>query len=518
MNMNAGEINSAMASPALARKGDVQREAQKLHEYMANPREEAQKLRGFLFMNFLGGSVASAVTNLTQPILQTAPYLAQFSGAKTASILANAARMAAGGKIENAELRAAMARAKDDGITEPHEIHQLMADASGSTLGSSLRARAITKAWGSFFSLSEAFNRRVTFLAAYQTAMDMGQKALEQKGFKDAYAFAQRAIIETQGLYSKTNRPNWARGAIGATLFTFRQFSISYIEFFNRLPPKQKVLALGILILAAGIQGIPFADDLEDLIDTLGQTMGYNTNSKKFIRKKTMELLGDDLGAILVGGLSQQTGVDMSGRLGMGNLIPGTGLFKMSETDKSKDVAEAAGALGGVLTSFQKAFGRVQAGDYGAAAREVAPTAIKNVLQAVDMAQTGSYKDSNGRKVQDTDMVQAVIKGLGFQPQEIAMESRKISEMMQDKGMLDAVKKSITDRIVQATFDHDTAAVQKARDVLADWNRNNPESRITISPLTIRQRLIAMRASREQRFLKSVPKAMRAQARAEFDD
>jgi hypothetical protein len=174
LNMNGGEINAAMSSESLAKKGDVQREAQKLHEYMSNPREEAQKIRGFLFMQFLGGSVASAVTNLTQPILQTTPYLSQYAGAKTAGIMASSAHMAATGKIGNAELKRAFQRAEDNGLVSPHEIHMLMADASGSLFGSSLKARALTKAWGSFFSLSEAFNRRVTFLAAYQTAMQVG--------------------------------------------------------------------------------------------------------------------------------------------------------------------------------------------------------------------------------------------------------------------------------------------------------------------------------------------------------
>ena len=521
LNMNTGAINSALASPSLARKGDVQREAQKLHEYMANPREEAQQVRGFLFMHFLGGSVASAVTNLTQPVLQTAPYLQQYAGGKVVGIMTAAAKMAASGKIENAELKAAMARAAADGITDPHEIHNLMADASGSTLGSSLRARALTKAWGSFFSLSEAYNRRLTFLAAYQTAQQMGKKALQAKGFDDAYQFASRAIIETQGLYAKTNRPNWARGAIGATLFTFKQFSISYIEMINRLPRQQKLLALGILVLAAGVQGLPFADDLEDLIDTIGQTMGFNTNSKKALRRALEGAFGKDLGEILNQGFSSKTGIDMSGRLGLGNLVPGTALFKMSEKDKTRGIAEFAGPLGSVLTSFQRAFTKLQAGKTlgktGALA-ELAPVSVKNLLQGAEMAQTGVYRDTQGRKVQDVDVLDSVIKALGFQPQAVAEESGRIREMMQDKGLHDAVKSGIVDRMVSATVEGDQEAMQKARATLQAWNQHNPEAPIRIPATELRKRLIAMRQSREERFLKSTPKAQRNEARAELQN
>jgi N12 class adenine-specific DNA methylase/tRNA1(Val) A37 N6-methylase TrmN6 len=515
MNVNTGEINSALASKSLARKGDVQREAQLLHEYMSNPQEEAQRLRGFMFLHFIGGSIASAAVNLTQPVLQTAPYLSQYAGAKTAGIMTAAGRMAATGKITNAELNQAMARARADGIVDPHEIHNLMADASGATLGSSLRMRAITKAWGSFFSVSEAFNRRLTFLAAYQTAMSMGPEQLRAKGFKDAYEFSRQAIIETQGLYSKTNRPNWARGAVGATLFTFKQFSISYIEFLSRLPTKQKMLALGILVLAAGLQGLPFAEDVEDLIDTIGQSMGYNTNTKRALRRAAVAALGEDLGEILVHGLSSQSNIDLQGRLGMGNMLPGTAMFKMSEKDKSRALAELAGPLGGVLMSMQDSVAKVQAGEIlgktGALAT-MTPVAVRNLLQGAETATTGVYTDTRGRKVQDVGVIASVAKMLGFQPIEIAQESRKMTEMYQDKGMLTAVSSAIAGRWASAAAAGDNEGVKAAMETLRAWNLNNPDTPIRINPANIRRRVQEIRATRAERFIKSTPKSMRAHA------
>lgn len=521
MNMNMGQINEALASDSLAKKGDVQREAQKLHEYMSNPQEEAQRLRGFMFMHFLGGSVASAAVNLTQPVLQTAPYLSQFAGARVAGIMTRAAKMAATGNISNESLRKASERAAEEGLTEPQEIHQLMADASGSTLGSGLRARALTKAWGGFFSISEAYNRRLTFLAAYQTAQQMSNAELKKAGFDNAYDFAARAIIETQGLYSKTNRPNWARGAVGATLFTFKQFSISYLEFLNRLPKKQKAIALGVLILAAGLQGLPFAEDIEDLIDTLGQSLGYNTNSKKALRDTVKDIFGDDLGDVLTYGLSAKSGIDLHGRLGTSNLIPGTGLFKMSNKDKSRDMAEFAGALGGVLTQFQTAIGKAQSGDImgkSGALASMAPVAIKNALQGAEMAQTGEYRDTRGRKVQDVDLIDSLVKTLGFQPQQIAAESRRIQAIQQDKGMMDAVKAAITERWADGIAEKDQEAISKAREALKDWNEKNPDTIIVIRPSTILTKVRDMRLSKAERYAKSVPKSMRARVRSELED
>ena len=505
INMNIGTITDALASKELARKGDVQREAQKLHEYMANPIEEARRLRSFMFMHFMGGSIASALVNLTQPVMQTAPYLHQWAGSKTASIMLAAAKMAATGKIADQRLRDAAKRAADDGITEPHEIHQLMADASGSSFGGNLRARAAVKLWGSFFSTAEAYNRRITFLAAYQVALQTKQR--------DPYEFARKAVIETQGLYAKVNRPNWARGAVGATIFTFKQFSIAYLEWFTRLPPKQKVLAMAMLLIAAGADGLPFVEDLQDLIDTVGQSLGYNTNSKKSQRKILAQAFGDDLGEILNTGLLSKSAVDVQGRLGMGNLIPGTELFKPSETDKTRSATEIAGPISGVITAFQKALAKAQRGEIvgmTGAIQEMAPVAVKNLLKGIDMAKTGVYKDTRGYKVADVDVVDSFVKMLGLQPSNIARNTRKFVDEMQDKGMVTMMEAMIADRWAQGIAQKDPDQVAKARQALIAWNENNPGSRIVIKPAQILRRVREMDKTRSERFVKTVPKELRA--------
>jgi len=409
--------------------------------------------------------------------------------------------MAASGRIEDADLRAAVKRAADDGITEPHEIHQLMADASGSSIGTSLRARAAVKAWGSFFSLAEAFNRRLTFLAAYQTAQETGEA--------DPYEFARKAVIETQGLYAKANRPNWARGPVGATLFTFKQFSVSYVEFIMRMPRKQKLIALAVLLLVAGAQGLPFAEDVEDLIDTIGQSLGYNTNSKKMLRQVLAETFGETLGEILNTGIFSQTGVDVHGRLGMGNLIPGTAIFLPSETDKSRTLSEVAGPLGGILMSMQKALAAAQRGDLPAAGREMAPVAVKNLLQGAEMARTGVYKDSRGYKVTDVDALDSFYKMLGLQPGKVAKETRKLSDALQDKSMVTMMEAMIADRWAAGVANKEPDQVAQARATLKAWNDNNPDFRIVIKPSQIMSRVKKINQTRAERFVKTAPREIR---------
>ena len=54
----------------------------------------------------------------------------------------------------------------------------------------------------------------------------------------DRYQFAKDAVTATQFDYTKASRANWGRGAVGATLFTFRTFMLSYIGFLSNLPPR----------------------------------------------------------------------------------------------------------------------------------------------------------------------------------------------------------------------------------------------------------------------------------------
>lgn len=114
-----------------------------------------------------------------------------------------------------------------------------------------------------------AFLDAVSFVAAWETA--------EAEGIANPFAFAEKAVVETQGLYNKGNKANFARGAFGATVMTFKQFSTHYLEFLVRMwksGPEGKravAVALALLVLMGGAGGLPFADDLDDLIDTLGQ-------------------------------------------------------------------------------------------------------------------------------------------------------------------------------------------------------------------------------------------------------
>ena len=505
-NLHLGEMAKAVQDIP-KQKGDVIDEAIRLREYVQTPQEEAQALRGLLFASFLGGSVASAMVNLTQPLMMTLPYLSQFGGpAKAAARLMGAMGAALGNYDRDSALGKALAMAEKEGIVSPQEMHQLQAEASGSLAGHPA-LRRLTFAWGSLFSAAEQFNRRLSFVAAYNTAVAEGKA--------DPAAFAAKAVEETQGVYNKGNKPRFARGTVGAVAFTFKQYSVSYMEFLKRLPTRERTLALAVLLLAAGAQGMPGADDLDDLIDTLGQGLGYDTNAKLWKTRVLSEAIGSDGADFVLRGFSALPGfpLDVAGRLGLGNMIPGTGLLLKSKQDKAGEVAEALGPAASLAKGVASAVPALTTGNVAGVVEGIAPKAVKDLVKSLEMYRTGEYRDTKGRKVTEADATDALVKGLGFQPAQVARDSRRVQMANQQIALAKVTEAEFAEAIARARVDGDPDGERKARQRLAEWNARNPESRIAITPSQVARRARELRTTRDERFIRTAPKEMRQSIR-----
>jgi hypothetical protein len=217
-------------------------------------------------------------------------------------------------------------------------------------------------------------------------------------------------------------------------------------------------------------------------------------------------------------GISGIPGVplDVSARMGMHNLIPGTAILKQSEKDKMRDVQEIIGPVGGVLKAGGTAAEMLAQGKYGEAGKQLMPTALQNIFKAIDMAQTGQYRDTQGRKIADVSATETALKGLGFQPNQVARESDAMRTIMQDRNLHTLKEDAIADKWARGVLEKDPALVNEARQDLKDWNEKNPETPIRIKFSQVASRVKAAKQSREQRIIKSTAPELRAQARREI--
>ena len=531
-NWHFGEMRRA-AEAIPKHKGDVKDEAIRLMNYIQNPQEEAAAVRGFLFFSFLGGSIASAIVNTTQTFSTTLPYLNQFGPAKAAKAIGGAMGLAARAMkdgldvVRDRDLRRALQAAAEDGIIDPQEIHLLMAEARGSSTSNVLGmaaglvneswrtpaervGRAAASAWGSFFGAAEKYNRHVAFIAAWEVAEGMAPADFARIGVKDRFEFARRAVIETQFDYSKAARPNWARGPIGATLFTFRTFMVNYLEFLARLPSRERAVAVAVLLLFAGLSGVPGTDDLDDLVDTIAQKLGYNWNNKGGRHAWLVDVLGEGGANFVEHGVSAFIPLDVSARLGMGNLVPSTAVFKESSTNKGREIAEFFGPAGSVVQGVIDTVGNVGSGkETLETLRPILPKAINDFRQAWDIATTGEYRDFRGRKVVDADLGDAFIKAIGFHPNVVA-EPKRVERMLQQSAALHRIRRAeINEAWARGIVENDPDKVARAREMLRDWNRKNPTTPIRMNPESIKSRVRAMRSTSAERLVKAASKDMR---------
>ena len=494
-------------------KGDVQKEALDLRNYVINPNDNGAWGSSLMFAWFLGGSPASALINMTQPLTMTYPHLAQYGTALAAKEMTKAVPYAMGAKeIADQELRQSLKKASLEGIVDAQEVFHLYAIGSRRLTGWMTKLKmheatgqSVMTLWGSMFSAVEGLNRRLTFIAAWNMA--------KAKGIENAYAFAVDAVNQTQGIYNKANRPNLARSGPGRAVFTFRTYSIMYTELMHRNwkyggknGKKAVLLMLAVLILASGIEGLPGANLLDAIIDRIGQFMGYDTNMKRWKRRHAYELLGKIAGDLVLYGASSLTPLDFGGRLGLGNMIPGAELIK---GNWARGIAEFVGPTAGAAQQVGDAVDAAEAGNYGKAAINLAPKAGRDIASAIDMGSRGYDRDMAGRKTVETTGADAIIKGIGFNPTVIADKTRASMPVQQDIKLVKEKESTIVHNWAQAVVDNDRDEANAQAKKLSDWNRDNPDNPIRITPDQIRSRVRLLMTDKGSRITKTAPKEVR---------
>lgn len=536
--LHMGDLSEAVNGISQA-QGELKDAAVRLADYIKNPQEEGQAVRGLLFAQYLGGSVASAFVNMTQPVQVTFPWLSQYCGVKRAAAeLGRAARQMAQRSYQfEPDLARALKRAEDDGVVSPQEVHQLMAQARGSgslragdgtrlgdarALASNSVAR-LSMAWGKLFGAAEQINRRMTYIASYRIA--------KAQNMANPDEFARRAVRETQFVYSKASKMRWGRGAVGGTLMTFKTYSVAYLELMHRLwnqgePGSQErkdgrkaaALMIGMLLLVGGAGGLPFSEDAEDLIDGAAQLMGYNFSTAKAKQEFLESLFGRVLADFIDRGVSGLPGapLDVSGRLGMGNLIPGTRLLQPAPAN-IRDVLEIAGPMGDFANRILEGGKKIASGDIGSGLLEISPGAVRNAAKGVDMLATGMYRDTKGYKVLDTNTLEAAMKMIGFQPASVAtiQEANMLSQKA--KAFYNLKAQEIRSMWAAGVFEKDQGKVERARQAIVDWNRRNPDQPMVIRVPDIMRRVREMSLSKDERIAKTAPKAMRQQMREDLE-
>jgi len=510
--------------------GQLQDYANNLYQFLGNPQEQWQALRGLLFNWYLGGNISSMIVNMAQPFQTTIPELSKTVGVVRATELVNKAA-ATVSKKRDGELGEALKRAAQEGLIAPQEYFHLMAIASGSGHlqgGKGIRQKAgnaLTRAtfiWGRPFAWGEMFNRRVTFIAGYQAA--------KESGHPDPYAFSAELINETQFVYGMVNRPVWMRSGAGATLLTFQSYQINMLELMYRNAMREgtagkkafAVMLVGFL-LAAGLHGLPFIGNLYDVIDGFAQrALGLNWQTEAKINEAIASglsyVLKDETAESLtrfVGkGLSAYLPTDVSGRFSMARPIPGTGALTLKR-NYGYDLMDVFGPAGSLLEQQAKAGATALTGRFGDALEDALPVAGQNMVKGAKMFATGEARDSADRKTVEVDKIDAAFKFFGLQPAVINEERNPERIQTRRREIAALIKSAIVGDMARALRDNpgkNAEQIPEFQAAIARWkryNEKNPDFQIEITPQQVEARRENMTSTSGQRLLKSTPKGQR---------
>lgn len=487
-------------------------EMRKRHEAVMNPNPSklAQALTGFGFLWMMGMSPALAIVNLSQTAMVAYPVMAAKWGyADAARELLRASKqigLKVGEKFNtiedslNEDEKAAFQKAVDYGVIDLSQAHDLAGVANGDPgLAGSAWQKVMDKAsW--LFHHTEKFNRQVTFVAAYRLAKRAGADS------DTAFEQAKKATYDGHFDYAAQNRPRFMMGNVAKVVFLFKQYSQNILYALGRNAylafkgdkEARKTLA-GLLVshaMASGILGLPFVSTLLAVASMLGSDDDDPWDAEAALRNMLADTFGDKAGEVMAKGFSRLTPLDVSGRLGLNQLIfpdiqDGLAGKKWAESLVVGSTGAVVGAGIGAADGVQKTLD----GRYMEGLESMLPVAIRNPLKAVRYATDGQVDKSGITVKDDFNLFELAGQAAGFRSSDLALKQEGKSAVYRRDRALSAARAKILSAMAKAVVEQDAAALRELRGVVAQWNRKHPERAIKseniMSSVRNRQRRVA---------------------------
>ena len=529
--------------------------------------ETGSRLKMWTVVAQLGGSIATAGINLVSMATHSIPYLGTYNEARgfgggfgisnAAMEMQIAARNVGDSKLADAtyinrlvsdealqkkyKLTADealfLADATSEGVLQSAQANALVGTARGGINSNKLQGGI--KLWMGMFSYTEQLNRRATALAGYRLHMkraiagtpNFDSLTTEQKNellteFRaEATAFARTAVNTSQGEYGMFNRPEMARGNVGQYLFIYKQFSIITIQMLKGLSPKGRLYFIGMLVLMSGLKGLPFADDLADLIDTLMQKFGITSAGVE----ESLITLFEDLAPgsakyIMRGGLDQIAAGTFSTRLGFGDMLPLTGAGRAG-ADTGRELENFFGPIwSGVEGAFVTAGNLTK---YGAGAvglrdqtltlteafRESPIAAMRGIVDASTYYDSGVVTNSQGKVIDPSaSWGQILFRAAGFYPAVATRENDIVRLGKYKADYIKALRADYTAAYVKASVEDDLDRMLDIEMMVMDWNDIHANTAFEFKDFRSRAKRSAKSAKMPtgQRYLKTAPTNIRS--------
>ena len=326
----------------------------------------------------------------------------------------------------------------------------------------------------------ETINRATAAIAAYRGYL----QRFGANNTDAATKFAAEVVSNSHGSYDGFNTPRILNSDIGRVVGQFKRFQIIQLSMlakvihtaFKGASAEEKMVArralafiTGHMAVLGGALGVPFVMQIGNLLTNL---FGDDDEPKDF-EYKLRQAIGDKaLADLLLNGVPAAMGVNLGGKLGMGNvasILPFTDVDLSSRSGYEKVMVGMMGPFfGGLAPKFIDGAGMITQGEYYKGLELMMPNGIGNAMKGVRFATEGITMRNGDvvMKPEDISIADAAFQAVGLPTTTITgRQYTQKTKVEFDKFYADKAAE-IKGAYVDANRDGDSAGMADAR---TDW-------------------------------------------------
>lgn len=341
----------------------------------------------------------------------------------------------------------------------------------------------------------EAVNRAVASIAAYRLEMaKSGDKA-------KAIDAADKVVHITHGSYDGFNTPRlFNQNAVTRSITQFRRFQVIQLSMLVRtmhqavkggsdvekaMARKQLMFLVAHTMALGGMKGMPFFAVAAVAYNLIKSVFGDDDDPEDL-----EAWLRSHGGILLARGIPANFGVDLSGKLGMGNtfsILPYTDVDLTSRDGYSKAAIGLMGPFaGGLLPKMADGVGYLAGGQYYKGMEQLLPNGLSAGMKAVRFATEGVTMKNGDMVVspEEIGFTDTVFQALGLPTTKMTERQYLQGEVIKYDKFYKERTAEIKKDYVEAYRKNDTEGTAKARDDWANLQEARSKNGYTRLPLS----------------------------------
>jgi hypothetical protein len=339
---------------------------------------------------------------------------------------------------------------------------------------------------------------------------------------QSALEYADSMLVDTHGDYSASNAPRPFNTSAGKVALQFRKFQLIQLTLMTKLIKNSftgtdrraagKALAFILTHTAvmAGAIGLPGFAAISWLLSGLSGMLGDDDDEPLNLEQQLRELAGSELATLLTRGLPAALGVDLSSKLGAGNMLS---LLPFNDLDlSSRSGVESVGfglmggPAGGLALRAADGIGLMRDGQYYRGLEQLVPTGATNAMKAYRMQDEGMTRRNGDVLIPSEEIsgIESFVQGFGLQPAQLSERQFRGDIKFDTEARFKTRAERIRGQYLRARKEQDADGLQESREAWSKLQDARSEAGFKRDPLSSLIRSGANQDKRERNTIEGV--------------